>query len=154
MINYTDLKASDFNIHGLFHKFGGHNKEIAVQPSVNGLKHSMELIGDGQIAEKPHYAFSGDRLMYKEYSPDQRRMLIVHGAFTRHAYGGNLGYRYEIRVYSNNPKTVQFGGGYGTSGIMEIHHPTVFSPWGYDNVYFDETLVSKVCTVVKNNFFN
>jgi hypothetical protein len=154
MINYTDLKAPDFNIHGLFQKFGSHSKELSAQPSVNGLKHSMELIGYGEITEKSYYDFPGDRLMYKEYSLDQRRILIVHGAFTRHAYGGNLGYRYEVKVYSNKQNSIQYGGGYGAPGTIEIRYSTVFSPWGFENVYFDETLVSKVCAVVKENFFN
>jgi len=154
MLHYADLNDSDFNIQILFERFATYDKQKEAKASIEGLKQSMELIGDGEITEKAHYNFYGDRLMYKEYSPDKRKFLIVHGAFTRPTYGGNLGYSYEIRVYSNNPKTVQFGGGYGASGIIETQHPTVFSPRGSDNIYRDETLVSKVCAVVKENFFN
>ncbi len=111
---------------------------------VNALKESLELIGDGEITDK------GDkRLMYKEMLKNDTLILVVHASLTKSPYGGMDGYRYEIGVYRNDPRTQQIGGGYGASGIMSIEHTRLISYDDYDIVHYNRNLISKVCEDIK-----
>lgn len=111
-----------------------------------GLRESLELIGDGEIIEKPKYDYDGDRLMYKELFNDDKLILVVHAAFEKHPYGGKL-YRYEIGIYRNNPRTKQIGGGYGASGIMSIEHTNLLG--SIDNYCRNKNVISSTCLDVK-----
>lgn len=114
---------------------------------INGLRQSLELIGNGQIIEKSKYDFDGDRLMYKELFNNNKLILVVHAAFEKHPYGGGKLYRYEIGVYRNNPRTQQIGGGYGASGIMSIEHTKLLH--SIDNYCRNKNVISATCSEVK-----
>jgi len=144
-----DIKK-DFVISNLFRKY---KRELDEQKiSTKGLRKSLELIGDGEIIEKSEYNIEGDNLMYKEFSKDQTKIFVVHAQIARSPYGGPFGYAYEIGVYLNDPSTIQIGGGYGTSGIIQIKHTSLFAKGFGDEVYFNENIISKVCDVIKDYF--
>ena len=151
---YFDKIKSHFEHDGVIrHLFQKQEMVFAEEKtSTKGLRKSLELIGDGEIIEKSEYDYKGDRLMYKEYSADNSKILVVHGAYSKSPYGGPIGYRYEIGVYANNPRTTQIGGGYGASGIMGVEHTKLFTYGDQENVYFNENLISKVCEIIKHYF--
>lgn len=111
---------------------------------VKALKESLELIGDGEITDK-----GDNRFMYKEMLKDDSLILVVHGSLKKSPYGGMEGYKYNLGVYRNNPRTQQIGGGYGASGIMSIEHTILLSYDDYDIVHHNRNLVSKVCEDIK-----
>jgi hypothetical protein len=127
------------------------NDRVKGETSVNGLRESLEKIGSGEISEKSHYDYIGDRLMYKEMLNNNTLILIVHAAYDTTPYGKTVyGYRYEIGLYRNNPRSVQYGGGYGASGIVEIQHTILLGYTDYDIIHMNENIISKVCNFIKS----
>jgi len=119
--------------------------------STKGLRRSLEKIGNGEITEKSSYDYKGDRLMYKEMLNNDSLILVVHAAFTGTPYDKfDLGYNYDIGLYRNNPRSVQYGGGYGTSGIIEIQHTQLLGYSDYDINHENENIISEVCDYIKN----
>jgi len=119
--------------------------------STKGLRRSLEKIGDGEITEKSSYDYKGDRLMYKEMLNNDSLILVVHAAFKGTPYDKfDLGYKYDIGLYRNNPRSVQYGGGYGTSGIIEIQHTQLLGYSDYDINHENENIISEVCDYIKN----
>jgi hypothetical protein len=119
--------------------------------STKGLRRSLEKIGDGEITEKSSYDYKGDRLMYKEMLNNDSLILVVHGAFKGTPYDKfDYGYRYDIGLYRNNPRSVQYGGGYGASGIIEIQHTQLLGYSDYDINHENENIISEVCNYIKS----
>lgn len=120
------------------------------QELLDGLRQSLEMIGDGEITEKSEYDYNGDRLMYKELFKDDKLILVVHAAFEKHPIGGHSEgkyYRYEISVYRNDLSTRQIGGGYGTSGMVNTTHTMLLG--SIDNYCKNKNIVSLTCKEVK-----
>jgi hypothetical protein len=119
--------------------------------STKGLRRSLEKIGDGEITEKSSYDYKGDRLMYKEMLNNDSLILVVHGAFKGTPYDKfDYGYKYDIGLYRNNPRSVQYGGGYGASGIIEIQHTQLLGYSDYDINHKNENIISEVCNYIKS----
>jgi len=119
--------------------------------STKGLRRSLEKIGDGEITEKSSYDYKGDRLMYKEMLNNDSLILVVHGAFKGTPFDKfDLGYKYDIGLYRNNPRSVQYGGGYGASGIIEIQHTQLLGYSDYDINHKNENIISEVCNYIKS----
>jgi hypothetical protein len=119
--------------------------------STKGLRRSLEKIGDGEITEKSSYDYKGDRLMYKEMLNNDSLILVVHGAFKGTPYDKfDYGYKYDIGLYRNNPRSVQYGGGYGASGIIEIQHTQLLGYSDYDINHENENIISEVCNYIKS----
>lgn len=144
------------HIENLFHKykikfedeFNNDNWVENRKELLNELYKSLELIGGGEIVEKPKYDYDGDRLMYKELLKNNTLILVVHASFVNHPYGGGKLYSYEISVYKNNPSIQQIGGGYGTSGIMSIKHTRIL---GSIETYYcrNKNIISATCNEIK-----
>jgi hypothetical protein len=119
--------------------------------SIKGLRRSLEKIGNGEITEKSSYDYKGDRLMYKEMLNNDSLILVVHGAFKGTPYDKfDYGYKYDIGLYRNNPRSVQYGGGYGASGIIQIQHTQLLGYSDYDINHENENIISEVCNYIKS----
>lgn len=123
---------------------------VKEKTSVTGLMSSLEKIGDGDISENSFYDFKGDRLIYEELLNNDTLILVVHGAYTGTPYSKfDRGYRYDIGLYRNNPRTVQYGGGYGASGITWKKHDQLLGYSDYDIIHKNENIISEVCNLIK-----
>jgi hypothetical protein len=125
------------------------DETTSTQQCLKGLKESLKLIGNGKITEKPEYDYKGDRLMYMELFKDNSLILIIFGAYTKSPYGGLAAYRYNIGVYKNDPHTVQYGGGYGATGILETQHTKLLGYSDESHLHYNKNIISKVCKEIK-----
>ncbi len=122
----------------------------------NGLRESLEKIGDGKIEAIPGYDAGEPHLTYIEMFGNKGRSLVVHGkVFVYDQYlGENVAekraqYEYEIKVFEGDPKDIQFGGGYGTSGAVITSRTNLEYITGK---CCSKEVVSKVCAELKGKF--
>lgn len=136
----------DFAVHGLFSRL--EDTLPKGETSVEGLKKSLEMIStNGEITEKDQYDRKGDNLMYKELCNDATLILCIHARYMHSTYSsGKNGYRYEIGMYLNSSSYRHFG-----AGIIEKHHSRLFFYVG-ETIYFNETVISQVCDVIKQYY--
>jgi len=110
--------------------------------SYDNLLESIKLIGDGEIKIEKNY-----RVNYEEKLSDNR-ILMVWGHISNPVM--TRGYDYEIRIVEDVTSTEQFGGGFGSPGVITSSKPTLFSYITGQNVYFNKHIISKVCDEIKN----
>lgn len=136
------------DIRTLFHRYDQQLPKEKV--GVRGLRKSLELVGNGEITEKSHYDYPGDRLMYKEMLMDNKLIIVIHARLKSSPYEyTDRGYSYEIGLYRNDPRSYQIGGGYGASGIVGIEHTRLIAYDDYDKVHYNKEILSKVIEYVK-----
>lgn len=143
-MNYTEIQDKIYEMMS-----SDRNEKQKV--SIEDLKLSLKKIGKGQIIETSHSNYKGDRLMYKEMLNNNKLILVVHASYKGTPYTmTDYGYQYDIALYSNNPKTVQYGGGYDSSGIIETQHPKLLG-YGGDTwkPHYNDKIISQVCKYLK-----
>lgn len=127
------------------------NDTVKEKVSIKGLRLSLEKIGNGEIIDKETYGKPDVRLMYKEMLNNDSLILVVHGSYTGTKYSNfDYGYEYEIGLYRNDPRTVQYGGGYGTSGMIEIQHTRLLGYADYGINHKNGEIISEVCNYIKS----
>ena len=136
-IDYDNLRTI---VDRLFSRLGGTLPEEEV--TKKGLLESMKMIGDGDIEINDDQ----DRVTYTENLSDNRLLKVW----------GHIGYpvmtrcySYEIRIVKDSPYTTQYGGGYGSPGIIAKDKPRLFNYDTYQTVYSNKTIISKVCEEIK-----
>lgn len=109
----------------------------------DGLIESMKLIGNGEIEIEDKY-----KVTYTEKLSDNR-LLIVFGWYSSPVM--TRGYNYEIKILRDVETTQQYGGGYGSPGIISKSRPSLFQYSTNQNVYLNKDIISKVCEEIKKN---
>ena len=143
-INENIDLSSEYGMINLFSKYIK-MFEPETKVSINGLRESVELIGDGEITKK--YDDDG-YLLYKEMLKNDKFILVIHAQLSYCYYTNLKGYTYSVGVYRNKPTLNQYGGGYGASGLLVKEHPTILYH-GDVNKILNRNVISKVCADVK-----
>lgn len=130
-----------FELENIFNRFGMLLEKHNI--SKNMLKQSMLLIGDGELEYKEY----NEMYKYIEHLPNNK-LLIVYGSIGYPIL--TYGYSYEIKICENKVNKTHFGGGFGASGFIVKDMPTLFSYSTYQTVYFNETIISEVCKIIRN----
>ena len=144
--SHTEEQIQYLKYNNLFRKYTEKLQTDEDRFSKEGLKQSLEKIGNGEVIEKGTY---GENFMYKEMLNDDSIIFIVHGNISRPIL--TKGYSYEIGLYKNDPRTTQIGGGYGSSGIMSIRHTRIFHYYDANVIFQNEDIISKVCKEILEN---
>lgn len=135
----TSINDDMYGISNLFRKYKGEECNI----NLENLKAAVSKIGDGELIFKNEQ----ESYMYVEYLKDDSLIFVVHATIGRPVL--TTGFQYEISVYRNNPRDVQYGGGYGASGIVETQHTKLFGYNDYQTIHNDIDSLSLVCNDIK-----
>ena len=110
-----------------------------------GLLESMRMIGDGNL-EAISYS---ETIKYSEKLNDDLELVVY----------GNIGtpvmtrcYEYEIIVFRGPSFTTQFGGGFGSPGIITKNRNRLFVYSTGQLACHNESTISELCNVVRNYF--
>ena len=138
--NKDELRSK---IDGRFHRLEG---ELEKQPLSNeGLLRSMKMIGNGEVTTQ---SFS-ETLKYSEVLSDNYE-LVVYGSISNPVM--TRGYSYEIIVFRGKSFTTQYGGGFGSPGVIAKDRHREFARSTGQHVYFNESIISEVCKIVREYF--
>lgn len=110
-----------------------------------GLLDSMKMIGNGDLEGNPHT----ETIKYSEKLNDNLE-LVVYGSIGRPVM--TKSYEYEIIIFRGNSFTTQYGGGFGSPGIIAKDRHRSFGYSTGQSTCYNVSTISEMCKVVRHYF--